>query len=190
MARPRGSKNRPKDGNGGAPAGPGHNGGKLTDDERRALTLHHMRLWVAADAVVEVAKAERKSVADQAKADLGKGALGDIKDMIVFSDHDRARASLDRHMRLAKWMGMPIGFQVDMFADRSPIEDKWAAQGKTAGMAGENCSPPASLPPSGHQVWIEHWHVGQGILMSAFAKKKTDVTEKFTPADTSERPFA
>ena len=104
-------------------------------------------------------------------------------------DPKAMRSSLDRGMRLARWMGMPIGFQVDMFADRSPIEDKWAEEGKTAGLAGENCTPPASLPASGVQIWIQAWHAGQAVLASAFAKKAKDTPAQQEPADTSRQPF-
>lgn len=192
MGRPRGSSNKPKtNGNGAAHT----NGGTLTDDEKRALTLHHKRLYEAADALVERAKDDRKAVADQAKADLGKGALADIKDMMACADDKKVKAQIERHMRLATWMGVPIGFQVDMFADRRPIEDKWADEGKTAGMSGENCQPPHSLPPhslppSGQQIWIEAWHGGQAILAAAFGKKKADVPAPVEPADTTVVPFA
>lgn len=188
MGRRPGSTNKPKtNGNGAAHT----NGGTLTDDEKRALTLHHKRLYEAADALVERAKDDRKAVADQAKADLGKGALADIKDMMACADDKKVKAQIERHMRLATWMGVPIGFQVDMFADRRPIEDKWADEGKTAGMSGDTCQPPHSLPPSGQQIWIEAWHGGQAILAAAFGKKKADVpAPESPPVDTSEQPFA
>jgi hypothetical protein len=192
MGRPRGSKNRKKtDTSGDAddkqPSN-GHNS-SLTDDERRALTLHHKRQYEAAEAVVERAKAERKAVADLAKSELGKGAVGDIKDMIVYADHDKARAMLERTTRLAKWMGMPVGFQVDLFADRAPVEEKWAQEGFTAGLAGDTCQPPVTMPPSGAQIWISQWHRGQAILTSAFAKVRVDHPAQHAAADTSEQPF-
>lgn len=175
MARPRGSKNKPKTEDQPSGNGIGHNGAhKLTDGESRALTLHHKRLYEAAEALVEKAKADRKAVADLAKADLGKGALADIKDLIAAGDEKKIKAKLDRELRIARWSGIPIGFQVDMFADRRPAEEKWAEEGSTAGMAGEVCQPPAHLSPSAVQVWIEHWHAGQAILASAFGKKRAE----------------
>lgn len=155
---------------------PGHNSGPLTDDERRALTLHHKRLYEAADSLVEKAKAERTAVADQAKSDLGKGALGDIKDMITYGDDKKLRADLDRRLRLARWLGLPIGTQLDMID--VPVDDRAAADGKTAGMAGLPCDPPRHHPPSAHQKWIAAWHEGQAVLASAFLKRKPkDETE-------------
>jgi hypothetical protein len=61
----------------------------LTDEEKRALTLHHKRAYEAADALVEKAKADRTAIADLAKSDLGKGALADIKDMILATTRRR-----------------------------------------------------------------------------------------------------
>lgn len=174
MARPKESKNKA---NGESKKnGVGHNSG-LTDAESRALTLHHKRLYEAADALVECAKADRKAVADLARADLGKGAVADIKDLIGAGDDKKIKAKLDREMRIARWAGIPIGFQVDMFTDRRPAEEKWAEEGRTAGMAGERCEPPAHLSPSASQIWIEHWHGGQAVLMSAFSKKKAPAAE-------------
>jgi hypothetical protein len=184
MGRPKGSKNTTKANKNGI----GHNGSALTEDESRALTLHHKRLYEAADALVEKAKADRKAVADLAKADLGKGAVADIKDLIAAGDDKKIKAKLDRELRIARLAGIPIGFQVDMFADRRPAEDKWAAEGRTAGMAGERCEPPAHLSPSAVQIWIEAWHGGQAVLASAFAKKKP---EPVSPpnGDFSDPPF-
>lgn len=190
MARTKGSKNKPKDTNDHAPAN--HNSKPpLSDDEQRALTLHHKRLYEAADELVEKAKAERTKVANQAKADLGKGALADIKHMIDMGDEAKCKADLERRMRLARWHGLPMGFQVDMFADRQPAEERWATDGKTAGMAGLTCQPPQHLPPSGHGIWIEAWHAGQAILASAFGKRKADMpaAEYLDQVATAPAPF-
>jgi hypothetical protein len=92
---------RKKNGNGEA-SGLGHNS-TLTDEEKRALTLHHKRKYEAADALVEKAKADRTAIADQAKHDLGKGALADIKDMII-ADSDKMKALLSAR---CAWRGGP-----------------------------------------------------------------------------------
>lgn len=144
----------------------------LTDDEQRALTLHHKRLYETADALVEKAKAERTAVADLAKSDLGKGALKDIKDLIAYGDENKVKAELERTLRLARWMGMPVGTQVHMF--EAPVDDRAGEDGKTAGMAGEACAPPKHLAVTAHQKWIAGWHEGQSILASAFKKKRED----------------
>lgn len=159
----------------------GHNS-ELTDEERRALTLHHMRLYEAADALVEKAKAERKAVADQAKADLGKGAIADIKDLVAATDEKKTKAAIERMLRIARWAGLPVGTQLAMF-DFMP-DDKAAEEGKTAGMQGLPCDPPRHWPPSAHQRWIAAWHDGQAVLASAFKKKRApdESTESDEPA--------
>lgn len=140
----------------------------LTDDEKRALTLHHKRNYEAADALVEKAKADRTAVADLAKSDLGKGALADIKDMIIADSDKKMKALLERTLRLARWAGMPVGTQTSLFERVSnPVED-----GKTAGMSGDRCEPPANLAHDAAQNWIGGWHEGQTILMDAFKKKR------------------
>jgi hypothetical protein len=150
----------------GAP-GPGHNS-TLTDEERRALTLHHAKAYEAADALVEKAKKDRAAVVDLAKADLGKGAKADILDMLTANTPAKMKAVLDRAMRLARWAGLPVGTQAQMF---EPQPDSFE-DGKTAGMSGVTCEPPLSLAQDKFQMWIAGWHEGQTILARAFAKKR------------------
>ena len=140
----------------------------LNDDEKRALTLHHKRLYEAADALVEKAKADRTAVSDLAKSDLGKGALADIKDMIIADSEKKMKSLVERTMRLARWAGMPIGTQPQLFERvANPFED-----GKTAGMQGDKCEPPQNLAMDAGQHWIQGWHDGQTVLMGAFKKKR------------------
>lgn len=169
-----------------AEPGPGHNS-SLTDEERRALTLHHKRAYESADALVERAKSDRKAVSDLAKSDLGKGAMADIKDLIGAGDEKKTKAALERMLRIARWAGLPVGTQLAMF-DFMP-DDRAAEEGKTAGMEGMPCDPPRHWPPSAHQRWIEAWHEGQAVLASAF-KKKRDETVPAAEASEAEHAQA
>jgi hypothetical protein len=148
--------------------GTGHNS-QLTDEEKRALTLHHKRLYEAADALVEKAKADRTAVADLAKSDLGKGALADIKDMILANNSKKMKAVLERAQRLARWAGLAVGTAPHLFEAAAPdsFED-----GKAAGMEGQTCEPPKNLAVDASQKWIAGWHDGQSILAAAFKKKR------------------
>lgn len=192
MGRPAGSKNKPKtNGDAGAksePAKPGHNSAahELTDDERRALMLHHKRMYLAADALVEKAKADRKAVTDLAASDLGKGAVGEIKEMIELDDEKKLKARVERTFRLARWMGLPVGTQANLFEQRAAAS--YADEGKTAGMSGERCDPPEQLAIDSQQEWIRGWHDGQAILARAFGKRR-DVPAGLPEADTSEPAF-
>jgi hypothetical protein len=148
--------------------GIGHNSA-LTDDEKRALTLHHKRAYEAADALVEKAKADRTAIADLAKSDLGKGAVADIKDMILADNPKKMKAVLERAQRLARWAGLKVGSQPQLF--EAALVDHFE-EGKTAGMSGATCEPPKTLAQDAQQLWISGWHEGQTILMAAFKKKR------------------
>lgn len=154
-----------KDGNG---VGPGHNS-QLTDDEKRALTLHHKRAYEAADALVEKAKADRTAIADLAKSDLGKGAVADIKDMILADNPKKMKAVLERVQRLARWAGLAVGSAPQLF-EAAQVDHH--EEGKTAGMSGLICQPPVRMAADAQQLWISGWHDGQMVLMSAFKKKR------------------
>lgn len=154
-----------KDGNG---VGLGHNSA-LTDDEKRALTLHHKKAYEAADALVEKAKADRTAIADLAKSDLGKGALADIKDMILADNPKKMKSVLERAQRLARWAGLKVGSQPQLF-EAAQVDH--GEEGKTAGMSGVNCEPPKNLAHDAAQKWVMGWHEGQTILMAAFKKKR------------------
>jgi len=148
--------------------GIGHNS-QLTDDEKRALTLHHKRAYEAADALVEKAKADRTAIADLAKSDLGKGALADIKDMILADNPKKMKSVLERAQRLARWAGLKVGSQPQLF---EAAEIDRHEEGKTAGMCGATCEPPKNLAQDAAQLWISGWHEGQTVLSSAFKKKR------------------
>jgi hypothetical protein len=141
----------------------------LTDEEKRALTLHHKRKYEAADSLVEKAKADRTAIADLAKSDLGKGALADIKDMILADNPKKMKAVLERVQRLARWAGLKVGDQPQLFEAATVDHHE---NGKTAGMSGDRCEPSASLAQDATQLWISGWHDGQTILMAAFKKKR------------------
>lgn len=161
--------------------GPGHNS-ELTDDEKRALTLHHKRAYEAADALVEKAKADRTAIADLAKSDLGKGALADIKDMILSDNPKKMRAVLDRAHRLARWAGLKVGTQAALFETSTKVDH--TEDGKTAGMSGATCEPPKNMAHDAAQLWIAGWHEGQTVLMAAFKKKRpVDAPEQQAAAE-------
>jgi hypothetical protein len=147
---------------------PGHNS-TLTDDEKRALTLHHKRLYEVADSLVEKAKAERTAVADLAKSDLGKGALADIKDMIIADNPKKMKSVLERVQRLARWAGLQVGSQPQLF-EAAQVDHR--EEGITAGMSGATCEPPKNMAHDAARLWIGGWHEGQTVLMAAFKKKR------------------
>lgn len=164
--------------------GIGHNS-QLTDDERRAMTFYHAKLYAAADALVEKAKADRTAVMDLATSDLGKGGKADIKDILLVDTPKKMKAVVERTLRLARWAGLPVGTQQNLFEPATNhFED-----GKRAGMEGSPCEAPKSLAVDAAQTWIRGWGDGQAILSAAFKKKRPVDGSAADPAqmDLSER---
>lgn len=149
-----------------AAPGVGHN--QLTDDQRAALTFHHKRKYEAALALKKKAEADFKNACKVAKSELGDDAVADIKDMIALDTEEgeaRLKAEAARIAKVARWMGMPVGSEPDMFStDRTPAVDRAFALGRKAGLAGENCSPPHSPETEQHKRWMEGFHEGQAVL--------------------------
>ena len=108
MGRPKGSRNKPKDMNGGATGaaletpGPGHNG--LSNDDLQALFWQHKRAYVDALARKKDVDAKFKNVCKTAK--LGEGAVEDIKTAIdLETEEGEAKISdqLKRILRVSRW---------------------------------------------------------------------------------------
>jgi hypothetical protein len=125
MARPKGSKNEAKtksDVPGAAGvAGVGHNSKpehNLTPDDQRKLFLHHRTKWnelQAKQAVVDKiaidVKAALKKDGFTVKEMQIADALGDLKGEARIQDDVKTR------LQVARWMGHPLGAQLDLFAD-------------------------------------------------------------------------
>lgn len=183
MGRPKGSKNRKNgaaaeaaaDAPKAATPAPGHNApAELTDDEKRALLFQHKRKYETALADKRAADAEFKNVCKKAKAECGWAAVDEIKDAIAFEAPNGQQlfaAEVERKQRIARWLGLPVGAQVEFnFTDRTPVDDRAFDAGKVAGMEGKDCKPPASCHAP--EKWTAGWHDGQAVLMSAFTKVK------------------
>ena len=87
----------------------------------------------------------------------------DFKWAMELEEKDAAQilATMQRRIRIAKWMGHGLARQIEMFeTDRTPIEDIAAEQGLAAGKKGDtNKNPydPASKPG---QRWQEAFNEG------------------------------
>lgn len=177
--RPKGSKNKPKEQpNGSATkqeAGPGHNGApaELTDEQRQALFFQHKKKYSAALAAKKAADVALKNVCKLAKSELGDDAVPSIKDALLLETAEgevEFRARVERQMRVARWMGMPVGAQGNLFEenDRTPAADKAFADGKRAGLAGETAKPPHDPSTEQYGRWMEGHAEGQAVVAKGF----------------------
>lgn len=152
----------------------------LTDDEIHALTLQHKKKYESALAKKKAADADLKVVCKVLKSDLGDHGLKDIKDMIAAEESgfdEKFQAELERKARLARWLGMDIGAQADLFdfgAVKPGVAERAYEDGKRAGLAGQECKPPFDGGSEGHQRFVEGWHVGQSHNLSLIKKKEAE----------------
>lgn len=154
----------------------------LTDDELHALTLQHKKKYEAALAAKKRTAAELLGVTKLIKAELGDTGLKDIKDLIAADSEDdyeeKFQAELERKARLARWAGLSVGAQADLFdfgAVKPGVAERAFEDGKRAGLAGEVCKPPLDGGGEGHNEYVRGWHEGQASNMSLI--KKTDAKE-------------
>ena len=183
MARPKGSTNKPKaDGAPKAakvPKAPreprvaqiGDNSGAVapTDEQLQALHFQHVAKYEKAVETKRRADVALKNVAEAAKKDLGPRAVAEIKLAIQLKTPEgevRVRDTLASQLRVARWAGLPVGSQADLFPeDRTPAVDRARADGKRAGLAGEHPKTPHHPSTPQAQAWLEGWHEGQAVLV-------------------------
>jgi len=146
----------------------------LTEDEQRALLFQHKGAYEKALADKKAADARLKNVCKIAKAELGKGAVADIKDAIALEQPEGEaahRAEIERQLRIARWMGASVRTQFSFSEDMTPSVDRAYEEGKRAGLKGDPASPPHDPSVPQYGKWMEGWHAGQGVLASDFRKK-------------------
>jgi hypothetical protein len=153
----------------------GHNKpNELTEDERRVLTYAHKRILDEIEERLEAVKAEKRRAEHQAKAELGKGAIADIKELRLYDTpkgEEAIKAALERQLRLARWANAPIGFQAKLDG-MAPSENERAYElGKTAGLKGEPKVPPFHHTVPQHNEWCRGWDAGNEINLSNFRDK-------------------
>lgn len=198
MARPKGSKNRPKHeiqadkarNAGGSGPGPGHNS-ELTEQELQSRFVMGMaeleRLKGEADSANAKLRNERKRIMTygftRAQIDFGL-ELRKVKP-------DEAIAERRRADMVARFLNHPIGTQMDMFGDAASPDDpmkRAEKAGYTAGLEGAPCKPPmASDSPEG-QAWMGKWHEGLAARNTAM-NEAVQATEPPAPLVNADAAF-
>lgn len=180
MGRQKGNRNRTKNTTGIAAdvdataPGPGHNG--LSDDDLQALFWQHKRAYGEALARKKEADAKFKNACKTAKAELGDGAVDDIKTAIELeTEEGEAKISdrLRRILRVSRWAGASIGTQFDMFdegVDKTPADDRAFAEGKRDGLKGEPRKTDYHPSTSQYRRYMDGYQVGQESLVRSKIK--------------------
>lgn len=156
------------------------NGKASNDDQDRALFLNHL------PKVAEL----KKAVAD-ATNNLRRRYKEAKSDGFVKSDFDEAllmqgaegekvkKAAIARSLKIARWLGMDLGAQLDMFEqdERVPAADRSYEEGKSAAMLGKTLNCDYAPETEQYRKFAEGWHAGQAIVASGFKKLKPEVAE-------------
>jgi ribosome modulation factor len=139
----------------------------LTADQQAALFLkHHLPAYRESLRLKDKAAADFRNVCKVIKAE--GGSITDIKTAIKLSGEEGEKAvkkEIEDTIRVARWLGHSVGYQMEMFEDRRPGVDRAYDEGKVAGMGGNIKKPPYSDPSlPQYKRWMEGWDDGQAVL--------------------------
>lgn len=142
----------------------------LDDDARQVLFFQHKKAYEHALAAKKRTAAEFLNVTKLAKAELGKMAVADIKTAILLdTDEGEAtvKAEIESALRVARWMGAPLGSQADLFGgpDRTPLADRAFAEGKRDGMAANACKTDHAPSTEGYRRYMAGYQEGQAAAI-------------------------
>jgi hypothetical protein len=140
---------------------------------KQAGFLHHRSSWNGLQAKKKALEKIEKDVKAALKAD---GYL--VQEMVVADQLATLKGELKvtgdvrLRLRVAKWIGHPMGAQMDLFAqvDRTPAVDKAREDGKRAAMEHKRASPPHAPGVPQYTAWLEGFHAEQERQVKAGIK--------------------
>lgn len=167
--------------NGAAPNGVGHNSKtEITDTETADLMAHFSLKIRAQRHIVEQRKADLEIERDALNA-LFSSARGelrinrkDFENVLALQDMSEAEFREHEAKRLG-WMksaGLPVGTQLELFAENETVDDKFDAEanGYRAGRRADDPTPPSFIAPSLRNEWMTGWHRGQEANAEALGR--------------------
>jgi hypothetical protein len=150
-----------------------HNG--PGDDAIRALFLQHRGPWNSFKAKLKAVQELGKDVKAALKAD---GFL--VKEFEVADDlatvkgEAKVTGDVTLRLRVARWIGHPMGAQLDLFAQPNKptlsVVDQARDDGKRAAMEHETPKPPHAPETEAYKAWMEAYHEEQGRQVRALIK--------------------
>jgi len=149
-----------------------------TDDQDRALFLDYLPKVAAAKKAIADATNAIRTLYKQAKADgMLKVDFDEAIKMQGAEGEKVKKASIARSLRVARWLGLGLGAQLDMFEqpDRVPAVDRAFEEGKSQAMLGISLKCDYAQETEQYRKFAEGWHEGQAILSKGFKKLHPEV---------------
>lgn len=136
-----------------------------SDDNVRASFLQHFNAWNGVQAKLKAAKKLEKDMVASAKADGFLKKEFEVAEALAGSPKKEARivGEVSLRQRVARWIGHPMGAQLDLFEkNKGAIVDP-RDEGKQHCMEGGRASPPAKYAPGSipYTQWLEGYHAEQ-----------------------------
>lgn len=171
VGRPKGSKTQPK-AEKPSVGDKRHNGGPpiLNDDQRQTLAIGHSTKIEGLQTAQRTAVANLRNAYKLAKAELGEDAKQVIDQMILLKTPEgevEIKARMERLQRAARWMGMPMGAQSDMFEDRRPDTDRAFENGKIDRLASKANNNPHHPTLPQHDAYEDGYRRGGELFVEA-----------------------
>lgn len=185
MARPKGSKNKPKTTaeivpisgkkrgrpkKEAAPHGKGGNGRPLAPSDNggpdaaaiQVLFLNHAKAWDGWKSAAKILQEREKDVKAALKNDGFTVTQFKIRDQLLANPKREAkvRAEVVDRLQVARWIGHAMGQQLDLFEqpNRTPIAESAYEAGKIARMENKPASPPHDPSTEAYAKWMSGFH--------------------------------
>lgn len=154
---------------------------QLTEDDKKALWFHHLRIRIADNAKVAEAQAAKKANGKTAQAD--DIVLGDLDFAIKAISADDKATVTDRFVdqgKVLSWLNIIPGFQSDLLRDRAPALERIEGEGELAGLAGKDPESGYDKGSDEDTAWLRGWDKGQKFMrdnLQAAMEKKNSVQQ-------------
>lgn len=148
------------------------------DDQDRALFLQALPKVGQLRAALNTANANLRNAYKQAKADgFAKKDFDEAFQMQGAEGEKVKKAAISRSLRIARWLGMDLGSQLDMFEQdaRVPAIDRAYEEGKSQAMQGISLKCDYAQETEQYRTFAAGWHHGQEVLSKGFKKLHPEV---------------
>lgn len=157
----------------------GHNS---TPDEENRKVLFFMgrNAYVKALEAKKAADAEFKNVCKTIKSDLGDHGVAQIKlyeQARTPEGEAKIKAKMEAERQAARWAGMAINTQIDMFEDLAPLDERAFNEGEESGLRGDTFANPFEENSSAGKQFDAGWKKGQAKLFEGIKQKQAALSD-------------